>query len=158
MRRTTMTLLTVLAMASITLVVVFADSANFDARRTSASCDGTDLNVNFRETGLGNTPLVNYTATANATAEYLCINGGDNHPKATNKETVSGPVSNNGSFPSSKNGSVIGTIPLSPPGPGSFTCPSGQTLTLGSVSYSNVKITDTDHNVSFTLPGTFSCP
>jgi hypothetical protein len=153
-----MTLLTLLAMASITLVVVFADSANFDERRTSAACDGVNLKVNFRETGLGNTPVVNYTATADATAEYLCINGGDNHPKATNKETVNGPVSASGSFPSSKNGSVIGTLTLNPPSAGSFTCPSGQTLTLGSVSYTHVTITDTDHSVSFTLPGTFSCP
>ena len=157
-RITTTTLFALLVLAAITLTVVFADSANFDERRTGAKCAGTNLDVNFRETGLGNTPSVNYLVTANGTASYACINGGQHNPKASNKRDVNGPVSAPGNFPSGKNGAVVGNITLSPPSAGDFSCPSGQDLVLLSVTYSQVTITDTDHNVSYTLPGTFSCP
>lgn len=157
-RRTTITLFALLVVASITITVVFADSAKFDERRTGAKCAGTNLDVNFRETGLGNTPIVNYLATANATATYACINNGQHNPKAANKRDVNGPVSASGSFPSGKNGAVVGNIILNPPSAGDFSCPPGQNLVLLSATYSQVTITDTDHNVSFTLPGNFSCP
>jgi hypothetical protein len=141
-RTTSVTLFALLTLAAITVTVVFADSANFDERRTGAKCAGTNLEVNFRETGLGNTPSVNYLVTANA----------------ANKRDVNGPVSAPGNFPSGKNGSVVGNITLNPPSAGDFSCPTGQDLVLLSATYSQVTITDTDHNVSFTLPGTFSCP
>ena len=157
-RKTTITLFALLVLAAFTLTVAFADSANFDERRTGAKCAGANLDVSFRETGLGNTPFVSYLATANATATYACINGGQHNPRAANKRDVNGPVSAPGSFPSSKNGSVVGNIILNPPSAGDFSCPPGQALVLFSAAYSQVTITDTDHNVSFTLPGNFSCP
>ena len=157
-RTTTITLIALLVLATITLTVAVADSANFDERRTGAKCAGNNLDVNFRETGLGNTPSVKYLATANATASYACINGGQHNPKAANKRDVNGPVSAPGSFPSSKNGAVVGNITLNPPSAGDFSCPNGQDLVLLSATYSQVTITDTDHNVSYTVPGTFSCP
>src|SRR5438874_9376999 len=66
----------------------------------STVADGGDLVVSWKEAGLGNDVTITYTATANATASYACINGGGNHPSASNKETVNGPVSASGSFPS----------------------------------------------------------
>ena len=157
-RTTSITLFALLILAAITITVAFADSANFDERRTGAKCAGTNLDVNFRETGLGNTPSVNYLVTANGTASYACINGGEHNPKAANKRDVNGPVSAPGNFPSSKNGVVVGNVILNPPSAGDFSCPNGQDLVLLSARYSQVTITDIDHNVSFTLPGTFSCP
>jgi hypothetical protein len=71
----------------------------------------------------------------------VCVNNGGNHPQATNKETVSGPVSGFGLFPIS-NGQTTGGITVAPPGPGSFSCPSGQTLVLFSVAYTNVMVCD----------------
>jgi hypothetical protein len=130
-----------------------ADSPKFQSASATLNSDGS-LTANFRETGLGNTPTnVSYTATADAKATYACINGGGKHPSATNKETVNGPLSQNGSFPSSKNGVVIGAMTFGPLGAGSFTCPSGQSMVLAFVSYSNVQILDTDHNVSTTISG-----
>src|SRR5438105_6805935 len=72
--------------------------------------DGGDLVVSWKEAGLGNNVIINYTATASATASYACINGGGNHPSASNKETVNGPVSASGSFPSVKNGSITASL------------------------------------------------
>src|SRR4029450_273473 len=115
-----------------------------------------ELRVSFKEAGLGDNAIIIYGVTADATAVYACINGGSKHPQATNKETVSGPVSGSGSFTSSKNGTVTGTVQVAPPGPGDFACPSGQSLVVASVSYSNVVLTDTTNNVTETLPGPFS--
>ena len=88
--------------------------------------------------------------TADATATYACINGGGNHPKAANKETINGDVSGGGSF-QSKNGRVRASITAGPLSAGSFSCPGGQRLVLASVSYSNIVLTDTTNGVSVNL-------
>lgn len=121
--------------------VALAVSAHF-ITGPSATLNGADLVVSWKESGLGNNVTANYTAAADGTAVYACINGGGNHPSATNKETVNGPVSANGTFSSSKNGNIVGSLTVEPPGPGTFTCPSGQTFTLAFVSYSNISLDD----------------
>jgi hypothetical protein len=152
-----------LAIAGVGLLLVagimLADSASFHFANASAS--GLQLKVDFKETGLGNSGFsaVTIDVNANATALYQCFNGGGNHPKAGNKETVSGPVSGSGNFPVS-NGQTTGTILVSLPGPGSFSCPSGQNLVLVSGTFSNITITDVtegDGPVS-TTPSTISVP
>lgn len=139
MRRTT------IAIAGIGLLVIagVAMAINGSFHFANASASGLQLRVDFKETGLGNTGAssVNITVNANATAVYQCFNGGGNHPKAGNKETVSGPVSGGGNFPVS-NGQTTGFILVSLPGPGSFSCPSGQNLVLLSGTFSNITITD----------------
>jgi hypothetical protein len=115
----------------------FADSPHFLS--SSASIDNVgNLVCSFKEAGLGNTLTTEaVTCSADATANYACINGGSNHPKAANKETVSGPVSGGGNFPV-RNGSTSGSITVGPPSAGTFSCPTGQTLVLASVCYSNI--------------------
>jgi hypothetical protein len=44
----------------------------------------------LKEAGLGDNQLVDYVASADASATYACINGGGKHPQAQNKETVNG--------------------------------------------------------------------
>jgi len=114
------------------------------------------LIVSFKEAGVGNNASINYLASANATANYACINGGSNHPKASNKEQVSGPVSAPGTFSSGKNGSISQSLTLEPPSPGSFSCPSGQTMVLEDVSYTDVSITDTTNGITEDIPGTYA--
>ena len=111
------------------------------------------LVVDFDEAGLGNiSGQVAYSLTVtNATATYACINGGGNHPKAANKETVNGPLDATGSFTPTKNGRVIASLPAGPLSAGDFSCPSGQTFVLASVSYAGITLTDTTDNVSITV-------
>jgi len=90
----------------------------------------------------------------NATATYACINGGGNHPKAANKETVNGPLGATGSFAPTKNGRVIASLGAGPLSAGSFSCPGGQTLVLASVSYAGIVLTDTTNNVSINVSST----
>ncbi len=115
--------------------------------------DNGALVVTIDEAGVGQSQ-VNYTLTANATAVWACLNGGGNHPKAANKETVSGQVSTAASF-SPINGRVMATMPPTGPlSPGAFSCPSGQTLVLASASYSDITLTDTTNGVTDNLGST----
>jgi hypothetical protein len=115
----------------------------------TASADVTQafLNVSFREAGLGSNEGTLVRVTADATAVYACINKGGRNPKAANKQTVGSPVSAEGTFTSDKNGSISGTLTAAAPGPGDFTCSSGQTLVLASVTFSSIVITDVTNGI-----------
>jgi hypothetical protein len=132
----------------------FAESPHFiSASATGVASNGT-LSVTFKEAGLGNQITnVQVTLSGQGSANYACINGGGKHPSATNKETVNGPVSSGGSFPV-RNGSTSGTLTLSPPSAGSFSCPSGQSLVLAAVSYTGVSLSGAGATAS--IAGTFS--
>jgi hypothetical protein len=128
--------------------VAFAASAHFI--NCSKSTSGNNLTASFKIAGLGN-EVTCVTVQATVEATYACINNGGKNPSAANKRTVSEQrVATNCFTP--RNGQISGSLTLTPPGPGDFTCPPGQTLTLvaGSVSYSNVRIVDTTHNVTCT--------
>lgn len=131
-----------------------ADSPHFI--KASAQVSGTNLVVSFKEAGLGDNQLINYTASANATATYVCVNNGGANPSAQNKTTVNGPVSASGTFSSGKNGSISASLTLNPPSAGSFSCPNGQKLEIAQVSYTNVAITDNTNGITEPIPGTFS--
>jgi hypothetical protein len=131
-----------------------ADSPHFNRASASLNNDGT-LSVSFKESGLGDNQLITYTASADATATYVCVNRGGKNPEAKNKTMVSGPVSATGSFSSGKNGSISQSLTISPPSAGEFSCPPGQDLELAQVSYTNVAITDTTNGVTEPISGTF---
>jgi hypothetical protein len=130
-----------------------ADSPHFITASASIN-DAGQLVCSFKEAGLGNTlTTANVSCSADATAVYQCFNNGGNHPKAGNKETVGGPVSNSGTFPV-RNGQTTGSLTVDPPGPGDFTCPSGQTLYLQSVSYTNIVLSG--EGATADVPGSLS--
>ena len=154
MRRFFVVLSIVGAVIALAAPAAFADSPHFVRASATLNADGT-LDVNFKEAGLGTNQLIDYLASADGTAVYVCVNGGNKNPSAANKETVNGPVTAAGSFSSGKNGTVSQTLTLSPPSAGDFSCPHGQSLQVASVSYANVTITDTTNGVSELL-GDFS--
>jgi hypothetical protein len=122
--------------------IALADSPNFHYANASINSSTGALDVNFKETGLGNTVSTEQVTltVATATAVYQCWNNGGNHPKAGNKETVSTSLTTTGTFPV-RNGQTTGTISAGPPSQGDFSCPNGQTLFLESVSYSGIFVT-----------------
>jgi hypothetical protein len=137
--------------------IALAESAHFLYADASVSSLGS-LSVMFKEVGLGNNSTsAGIVLSADASAVYQCFNKGGKHPAAGNKETVTAPVSSSQTF-DVRNGSVKGTITVSPPGPGSFSCPSGQTMHLISALYTNVMLTNTSTtpNDVADIPGTFS--
>ena len=124
--------------------------AHFMPDTTDSVNSSGALVVSIDEAGVGS-QTVTYTLSTDATATYACINGGSNHPKAANKENFSSHLTGGGSF-SPINGRVVASFSVGPLSAGGFTCPSGQSLVLASVSYSNVILTDTTNQVSITLP------
>jgi hypothetical protein len=110
-------------------------------RAASGLTNSGALTATFKIAGLGDNETIAVTLSAQATAQYACFNRGGNHPEATNKETVSGPVSATGNFTSGQNGQVNGSLTAQPPGPGGFSCPPGQNLVLTFVSYTGVTLT-----------------
>ena len=142
--------LAVFAMAS----PAWAQNEHFIRATGSLNPDGS-LTVSFKEAGLGTNQNIDYVLTADSTVTYVCVNRGGGNPSASNKTTVSGPVSASGTFNSGKNGQVTASLTVQPVGPGSFTCPPGQSLEIAQVTYTNVVLTDTTNNVTATLGGTF---
>jgi hypothetical protein len=147
-------LLTALFILALSVSAALADSPHFISASASVNSAGS-LVATFKEAGLGTTTTTEkITLSATASATYACINGGGNHPKAANKETVTEPLSNSGEFPV-RNGQTTGSISVGPPGPGAFSCPSGQSLVLSFVSYTNVLLTGLAGDTA-NIPGTFS--
>jgi len=131
-----------------------ADSPHFIKASASLSNAGA-LVCSFKEAGLGSTVATErVSCSADASAVYACINGGGNHPKAANKETVSGPLVSGGDFPV-RNGSVTGSISIGPLDPGGFSCPGGQRLVLSEVSYTNIVLAGSAGNTA-NVPGSLS--
>jgi hypothetical protein len=128
---------------------ITTSSTTTSASTTIASADVTQafLNVSFREVGLGSNEGTLVRVTSDATAVYACLNRGGRNPKAGNKQTVTSPVSTQDTFTSDKNGSISGTLTAAAPGPGDFTCSSGQTLVLASVTFSNIVLTDVTNGI-----------
>jgi len=118
-----------------------------DHQTTSTISSAGVLTGCWKEAGLGSNELISYTLSADATANYGCFNNGGNHPQATNKETVNGPVAATGQFSSGKNGNINQCLSAGPPSAGAFMCPSGQTRKLICVLYQNIKVTDNINDI-----------
>jgi hypothetical protein len=143
MRRMLLAVAGLLSVAALAVPVALADSPHFLFANSSISSTTGALTVDFKETGLGTgTTSVTITLTVeNATAVYQCFNNGGNHPKAGNKETVSMSLQASGDFPV-RNGQTTASLSVGPPSQGDFTCPSGQSLFLQSVTYEGITVSD----------------
>jgi hypothetical protein len=119
----------------------FADSPHFLKYSFSVSDSTGNLQCSFKEAGLGTTATsADITCTAGTSeAVYQCFNNGGNHPKAGNKETVGGLVTDTQTFPI-RNGQTTGTVTVGPVSPGGFSCPPGQTLYLISTCYDDITL------------------
>ncbi len=141
MLRIALVLISAIAAVLIAATAALADSPHFLFADNSVGSTGA-LTTSFKEAGLGTgTTSVSITLKADSSALYQCFNNGGNHPKAGNKETVSAALQTSGTFPV-RNGQTTGSLMVGPPGAGSFSCPSGQTLFLQSVTYSNTIVSD----------------
>jgi hypothetical protein len=117
----------------------WAGSPHFVANSITASRTDNSLTVFGKEAGLGDEAQVHVVVSATA----LCINGGGNHPKAVNKESVNAA----GDFPV-QNGKANFSLTLT----AVFQPPCSPPMT---VQFTDVTLSDTTNNISTKLPGTF---
>lgn len=116
----------------------WAGSPHFVDDTVQASVSGNTLTVTGKEAGLGDELQVHIVVSATA----LCINGGGNHPKAVNKESVSAA----GDFPV-QNGKANFSLSVTATFQPSCTPPM-------TVAFTDITVTDTTNNVTTTIPGT----
>ena len=117
----------------------YAGSPHFVSNTVSVSRTDNSLTVSGKEAGLGDEAQVHIVVTATA----ACINPGQNHPKAANKESVSAE----GDFPV-QNGKADFTLTVT----ATFQPNCSPPMT---VVFSNVTVTDTTSGISKSFPGTF---
>jgi hypothetical protein len=148
----------VFATAAIAVPAAFAGNAHFIKSQSGATLQGANLSCFFKEAGLESGSIENITCSATEAITYECVNNGGHNPSASNKRTFVTTGSASGNFPADRNGNVIGSVTITPASAASlgFSCPSGQTVTFVSVTYSNVSITDNTSGATISIPGTFS--
>ena len=148
----------VLSVALLGGAMAATGNAHFIGNATGASLSGSSLVCKFKEAGLASGSVETVTCSATETIVYECVNNGGKNPAASNKKTFVTTASTSGQFTADKNGNIVGTLTISPASAASlgFSCPSGQTVTLVSVSYSNIKITDQTSGASASVSGTLS--
>ena len=126
------TVLTVISLA-------VAGSPHFVDDTVQFSRTGNTLTVTGKEAGLGDEAQVHIVLSA--TAE--CINGGQHHPRAANKESVSSA----GTFPV-QNGKADFNLSVT----ATFFPSCSPPMT---VEFTDVKVTDTTNGISQSFNGTF---
>ena len=117
--------------------IAFAGNPHFVV--VEASRTDNTLSVDFKIAGLGDEEQVHVVLSA----EAQCINPGQKHPKAANKESVSAA----GDFPV-QNGKAEGTLSVT----ATFQPECSPPMT---VVFTNVVITDETSGISRNIPGTF---
>ena len=134
-----------------------AGNPHFIKNATSASLSGVNLVVQFKEAGLPSGAVETVVASADLSATYSCVNGGNNVPSDPKKTTIDSRVSASGEFTADRNGNIVGSLTIMPtPANQALSCPPGQTATLFSVVYTNVTIEDLDSGAFLAIKGTFS--
>ena len=117
----------------------YAGSPHFVSNTVSVSRTDNSLTVSGKEAGLGDEAQVHIVVTATA----ACINPGQNHPKAANKQSVSAA----GDFPV-QNGKADFSLTVT----ATFQPNCSPPMT---VVFSNVTVTDTTSGISKSFSGTF---
>jgi hypothetical protein len=147
-------LLVAIVAVAVAVPAAFAGgSPHFIKSATSSSISGSSLVCKFKEAGLsaGSTETITCGATESVT--YECVNGGGKNPSASNKTTFQTSGESSGEFTADKNGNLVDsqTLPVVSPSALNFSCPNGQRLTLVSVFYTDVVVTDETSGASASL-------
>ena len=139
MRRVLIVIVAVLGIGALGVPAALAGSPHFVDDTVQVSRSGNSLSATGKEAGLGNEAQVHLVLSATA----LCLNGGSNHPKAANKQSVNAA----GDFPvqnGKANFSLSVTATFQP------SCSPPMT-----VRFTDVTVADTTNNVTASVPGTF---
>lgn len=135
--------------------VAAAGNPHFIGSQTSGAVSNAgDYSVGFKEAGLASGSVEHIVASATAQTNWFCVNNAKTNPAASNKRSSTSTVAVSGDFTADKNGNVVGSLTIrggSVVAPADFTCPSGQTLKLGSISYVGATINDWTSGASYAL-------
>jgi hypothetical protein len=125
-------------------------ASTWDFANVSVNSTG-NLVIAFKVHGVGNND-VTFALSGTARTVYGCINGGSNHPKASNKEGTDTEFSTQFTFDPT-NGGINTTATFPVPGT-SLVCPGGQSVFLISVRYFGLSFTNSTAGEVATLSTT----
>lgn len=124
----------------IILGLMFGLTACSNGEFTSLPTGG--LNCTVFDEGLKPGTTVTYKCVGTAVATYYCLNAGDNVAGKAKAKVITGVVEGSQPFTVDSKGTVAVNLDVPPPKVTDFSCPEGQSLELGCVVYSGVKILD----------------
>ena len=133
MRQLALVLTSTLLVASAAIAAPAAWAGNPHFVEVNATTSGNTLTVSGKEAGLGDEDQVHIVVSATA----ACINGGTNHPKAANKQSVSAA----GDFPV-QNGKAEFSLTVT----ATFQPDCSPPMT---VQFTDVTVTDTTSGITF---------
>jgi hypothetical protein len=115
------------------------------------------LTVSWKEAGLGNNQLIDYTATADASGQFQWFNHGGNKPQG--QPFQFGPItaSASGTFNSGNNGQITASLTIAAPAPTQDVLDAGTSsnwVLQETVTYSNITLTDVTNGISATVSPT----
>jgi hypothetical protein len=135
-RRFVLVAVLALAMVAFAALPAWAGSPHFVSNTVTVTKSGNTLTAAGKEAGLGDEAQIHIEVTATAS----CINPGDHHPKAGNKQSVSG----GGDFPV-QNGKAEFSVTLT----ATF---SPECVPPMTVAWTDITITDTTNGISKFFP------
>ena len=117
-------------------------------RAPSARLGSPKVVINWSEVGLGNTGSgITYVASATAGAHFQCVKTGNVCPRPGAKEEVLYNVHVSGTFSVDKNGKISDELIIPAP-ESSLVCPKYQHVSVVSVVFTDIKLTDISNGVS----------
>jgi len=129
---------------TVTLVAApaMAASAHFVGKVTATFDSDHNLQVCWKEVGLGGSQTLTYEASATASATYRCLNPTGVCPGAVPPIPVTGPVTKEGVFSAGQNGQITQCLTIEAPVPPLDACSGPLTPALADITYSNIAIED----------------
>ncbi|KGQ19823.1 hypothetical protein LF41_2326 [Lysobacter dokdonensis DS-58] len=139
--------LCLLALALVATTAIAQSRRPHFLRAPSASLGSPRVIVQWTEVELLKHENVSYIASAKAGAHYQCVYRSNQRPSATHQEDVLVNVSVGGTFTADKYGKISDKLIIPAPQP-TLVCPSNQVLTLVSVVFTDIRLTDVSNYVS----------
>ena len=131
--------------------VAWAASPHFIKSTGSIDTTTGDYTATWKEAGLGNTPINYELASTNSSSFWQCFTKSGNQPQGSPQAGGAGLIVQTGTF-TPHNGSITGSLSLSPEVGTAHCQGGGLVLCLASVSYAGVSITDTTNGIVENLP------
>jgi hypothetical protein len=116
---------------------------------TGVASAGLEVQVSWKESGLQPAQVVHNVIMAEARATYVCLEAGQK--RAADRQNVDELVSAEGDFAATDHGLSSGSLILTSPGPGMFTCPPSQRLQLACAMYTRLTCKDDTYAISSDL-------
>jgi hypothetical protein len=145
-----------IALSLTVATAALACAAHFS--NTTAKVGENGLTLVWSESGLPPTSKMAYTATADAKVSYGCFNKAGKLPSDKKKQvTFTAEAMAKVIRATNEKGNLYASVLVPTPAVGSrLSCPNGHKAMIGTVTYSNVEVSNTVAGTSYRFPSTYT--